>query len=88
MSEKTTLWRCKCCDWDGTLGDLLTAPSPFRPDDTLTACPACKVHDELVNMCDESGCRRDATCGFPTDTAYRRTCGKHWAFAEAQGVTK
>jgi hypothetical protein len=29
-------------------------------------------------QCDEPGCPGVATCGWPSDTAYRRTCGAHW----------
>ena len=28
-------------------------------------------------LCDEPGCRRLATCGFPVADAYRLTCGRH-----------
>jgi hypothetical protein len=28
-------------------------------------------------MCDEPGCKEEITCGTPTPTGYRRTCGKH-----------
>jgi hypothetical protein len=32
----------------------------------------------LMNECDEDGCTRQATCGWPThDGGYRRTCGLH-----------
>ena len=27
--------------------------------------------------CDEPGCKRQANCGTPTATGYRRTCGEH-----------
>lgn len=27
--------------------------------------------------CDESGCMDEATCGWPSEKGYRRTCGKH-----------
>lgn len=28
--------------------------------------------------CDEPGCKEEATCGWPADIGYRRTCAKHW----------
>lgn len=32
----------------------------------------------LLNMCDESGCFKDAGCGWPSDAGYRWTCGDHY----------
>lgn len=32
--------------------------------------------------CDEPGCKEADTCGFPTATGYRRTCGKHYREAQ------
>lgn len=28
--------------------------------------------------CDEPGCSKRASCGFPTPDGYRRTCGEHY----------
>ena len=28
--------------------------------------------------CDEPGCGKRSTCGWPSGTGYRRTCGDHW----------
>jgi hypothetical protein len=75
-----TNWRCKACGHISTESELLTAPSPFSPDDTLTACPECKVCDEgFEQLCDEPGCQREATCGWPSrlENRYRRTCFLH-----------
>lgn len=30
-----------------------------------------------ASQCDEPKCKERATCGFPTDNGYRRTCSKH-----------
>lgn len=30
-----------------------------------------------VGMCDEPNCYKDASCGWPTDDGYRRTCHAH-----------
>ena len=32
---------------------------------------------EWQERCDEPGCKVEATCGFPVDGGYRRTCGDH-----------
>lgn len=31
----------------------------------------------VLNMCDEPGCFDHASCGFPTENGYRRTCYDH-----------
>ncbi len=28
-------------------------------------------------QCDEPGCNKQGTCGWPSDTGYRRTCSEH-----------
>jgi len=33
-------------------------------------------------LCDEPGCKQFISCGFPTESGYRRTCGKHYVVAE------
>lgn len=65
------LWLCKGCEWSGQSKDLLTAPSPFDSSDIMSACPNCKNYENLVNMCDEPGCRREAGCGFPANSRER-----------------
>lgn len=32
----------------------------------------------LLGLCDEPGCFSDASCGFPTDDGYRKTCYQHY----------
>lgn len=29
-------------------------------------------------LCEIEGCKREATCGSPTDEGYKRLCGKHF----------
>jgi hypothetical protein len=71
-------WLCQSCDWTGDDGELLRAPSPFDATDTIVGCPKCKAVEDIVNACDEPGCTREATCGFPDPGGYRRTCGGHF----------
>ena len=69
---------CSCCDWTGDADELLSAPNPFLDDDTMLACPSCRVVTSTVLCaCDEPGCWQPATCGVPTPGGYRSTCGKH-----------
>jgi len=65
------------CGWRGTQDQMLTAPNPFDPGDSIVGCPGCKSVDTLVEVCDEPGCAEFSSCGTPTPTGYRRTCGKH-----------
>jgi hypothetical protein len=68
---------CTACGWRGTDDEILSAPSPFEPQFTIYACPACKEIEQLRGCCDEPGCWEPDTCGTPTADGYRRTCGKH-----------
>lgn len=68
---------CLECKWVGSLEDLLTAPNPFDSGDVIYGCPKCKSVDCFVVACDEKGCWEPRTCGTPTATVYRQTCGKH-----------
>ncbi len=68
---------CTACGWRGTDDDILSAPSPFEPQFTIYACPACKEIEQLRGCCDEPGCWEPDTCGTPTPDGYRRTCGDH-----------
>lgn len=74
-------WLCQSCDWIGDDAELLRAPNPFDPDSIICGCPKCKAVDDIINACDEPGCVRQASCGFPTQNGYRRTCGRH-AYAD------
>jgi hypothetical protein len=35
-------------------------------------------HPVPERCCDEPGCTEDGTCGWPTESGYRRTCYRHW----------
>ena len=73
--------RVKCdrykCDWIGEDTEMLTAPHPFQDGEIINGCPGCKEVDTIVRVCDEPGCNQAATCGTPTESGYRQTCGKH-----------
>ena len=82
VNQPTRHIRCKCqsCDWIGDDSEILCAPSPFDAEDTIYGCPNCGAVDGIVNACDEPGCNRNATCGWPSPDGYRRTCGKHMQY--------
>jgi len=68
---------CKECDWHGLETEMLRAPNPFDAEEILTGCPKCKSVGSLVLACDEPECWQESSCGTPTPSGYRRTCGKH-----------
>lgn len=42
---------------------------------------------EPLNLCEELGCFVEASCGFPTDDGYSRTCYNHSKFAKDKNGT-
>lgn len=73
MSNK---WKCQECAV--VVSEYLVAPNPFDATDSIIGCPNCKSVNSLLEVCDEPGCAEYSSCGFPTPTGYRRTCGKHY----------
>ena len=54
-------------------------PKWDRPNgNSWTYCDNCDSAECFINLCDEPGCNHKATCGFPADGRYRRTCGAHY----------
>lgn len=80
---RNLIFRCNECAWSGPESEILRAPNPFQPEDSISGCPKCGCVGDFTNLCDEPGCTDEAGCGFPTESGYRRTCGKHWAASEA-----
>lgn len=70
-------WMCRECGAVSVVAGMLTAPNPFRPDDTIHGCPDCAGIDCFDLLCDEPDCERPTTCGTPTANGYRGTCGLH-----------
>lgn len=81
MSEK---WKCNECGHHFVQDNFLVATNPFNNKETIYGCPECKTVDQFTNICDEDGCKSDATCGWPSNPAYRRTCHKHMS-KESEG---
>ena len=98
-----TYWVCGC-GWKGPEGALLIAPHPFIAGDTIAGCPQCREVDEIVNCCDEPGCKEHATCGMPTsrqiwsrtpderfttaNLEYRHLCGEHYRALDKEKARK
>lgn len=73
---------CGVCDMEVMQKDMLHAPSPFDPEETLIGCPHCKVcsgEGSWDEQCEVEGCGRGATCGTPLKGGgYLRCCGIHY----------
>lgn len=69
-------WRCTECNWIGS--EPLVSQNPFAHDDKIHGCPACKSVECFVAVCDEPGCNKDVSCGWPSADGYRSTCHDHW----------
>jgi len=65
------------CTWHGQDSEQLSAVNPFDAGDKIYACPECKEIGSVVVACDEPDCWRAVSCGTPTLTGYRTTCGEH-----------
>jgi hypothetical protein len=73
------LTRCNACDHEMSIRSLLTATNPFDPADTIYGCPhCCQCTEGFTMLCDENGCHRDVTSGWPSPAGYRHTCHIHW----------
>jgi hypothetical protein len=73
---------CQSCDWIGPVSDLLVANNPFDQHSEVYGCPKCYAIDDTVIACDEPGCDREATNGWPSEAGYRQTCFKHSDMAQ------
>ena len=76
----TLLFECDYCGHVMKEADVLMTkvPRPKGGDPAvISQCPECGELACFTNVCDEPGCKAEATCGWPTDNGYRRTCGKH-----------
>lgn len=69
-------WICLECRWIGEHDKLIVGKDPWGDD--VLYCPQCHLPEHITSACDEPGCTREGTCGFPIDNGYRRTCGEHY----------
>ena len=84
MAARPMLFRCDECGWTGTQDDICVVSDPKEGSEAKwSICPQCRSAEQFTNMCDEPGCSREASCGFPSVSGYRRTCFEHWTKPEA-----
>jgi hypothetical protein len=73
MSDR---WLCEECRHVCDADDILRAPNPFDPEDTLHFCPDCKQPNQLTRTCWK--CDKPASSGTPTKThGYVWACHEH-----------
>lgn len=74
-------WVCTECEYIGALSTFDTVRDPKDENNWWTICPNCRAADQITDVCDEPGCERRATCGWPgKNGGYRRTCFDHSQF--------
>jgi hypothetical protein len=77
-------WICLKCRFIGPIEAFYFVPDPRRGavTDGWYACNWCDSVDQITTACDEYGCTREGSCGFPVDDVrrYRRTCFEHSKF--------
>ena len=83
MKQEKGKMKCLNCGHKFHELDQLKAPNPFDEDEFIYACPKCKDMEEIVMVCDEPGCDKEATCGTPSPPSqagwtYRNVCGNHY----------
>lgn len=57
MSAPEARYHCGECGALVTETELLHAPNPFDPGDTITGCPHCRLVPTFDRLCDHGGCR-------------------------------
>ncbi len=76
-------WRCESCQEIFPDTEILVGKHPFAAG-SISGCPKCKAaFDESATMiCDEPGCGKSVSCGWPSSAGYRNTCHTHWLGGE------
>jgi hypothetical protein len=86
MTLRTNLpqWLCLNCRFIGVESDFEKANVP-KYAAVWTVCPRCETPESVAIVCDEPGCKRESSCGFPTSSGgYRHTCFDHSDMAQSK----
>jgi hypothetical protein len=62
---------CDACGGEGSFALASADPCPHCDMQHVWPCPT-------IPRCDEPGCERETSCGWPSPAGYRRTCGEHY----------
>jgi hypothetical protein len=74
-------WICLHCRFIGAFDAFEQVEDPGELGNWWTVCPSCRTPEQVTSACDEPGCNREGSCGFPTpEGGYRRTCFDHSIF--------
>jgi hypothetical protein len=91
INDWANKWICHACSFVGPIEEFYFVVDPRRGDaaDGWYACNQCDAIDQVTTCCDEPGCMREGSCGFPVDDdrRYRRTCFEHSTFNRRATVT-
>lgn len=86
-------WVCLECRHVGPIAefDFIADPRPGHEGSGWYACRHCDgIDDKVTTACDEPGCIKEGTCGFPVndERKYRRTCFEHATFFNKGGTNE
>lgn len=75
-------WRCDECGQvfpsDKIASLFVDHPKPGCDKVEISQCPECGSVNLFTALCDEPGCEREVTSGWPTNSGgYRNTCYNH-----------
>lgn len=80
-------WRCTECNDTMEVSDIDSVQDP-KSDNIWSVCPHCRTPEHFDLVCDEPGCMKIVSSGWPTpDGGYRRTCYLHSNLAPAAPLT-
>ena len=88
--KRDLIFRCRECGWRGAESEIIQIVDAELEGNRWNICPnpACRAAEQFENMCDEPGCNREATCGWPSPSGYRRTCGDHMRTLSPQNLRR
>lgn len=77
MSRKWTCKECGSVSTDRELVSIVVTHPKTREPVQVSQCPECGDVNCFTLTCDEPGCGRDASSGWPSPDGYRHTCHEH-----------
>ena len=72
-------YRCKECRSILHTREILVNKNPFDEDEDIEGCPMCSSINCFEIICDEAGCTKVSTHGWPSGNRYRHTCYEHYS---------
>ena len=77
VKEAPQKWVCQECL--EVTDSPLFANNPFDPSSTVTGCPVCRSANTLTQACQVSGCKNQASGGYPNHYGFKYifACHEH-----------